>query len=166
MLLITLSNFEVHTHIDLAHKILSHLYPHSNSNQCHHKNSHHRRTSNYIPPQLQEYTPFFNRSILTHHKKLKTKFHSLNTIKSDLVSINTGTSPNPFHIESSVFSSSFRMLQSEGSVSEIDPEILKLPAYINWAEQKKTTKIKYQGQCRSCYTFSGLASVESAILIK
>lgn len=58
------------------------------------------------------------------------------------------------------------MLQEQMEVTEIDPEILKLPAYINWAEEGKTTVIKYQGKCRSCYAFSALAAVESAVLIK
>lgn len=104
--------------------------------------------------------------MLSDHKKIKKEYHSLGTIKDDLVAQRNGKSSNPLHLENTVFTSSHRMLQSKGSISEIDPEILKLPAYINWAEQGKTTKIKYQGQCRSCYTFSGLASIESAILIK
>ena len=58
------------------------------------------------------------------------------------------------------------MLQEMSLMSEIDPEILKLPSYINWAEDGKTTEIKFQGICHSCYSFSGIASVESAILIK
>lgn len=77
-----------------------------------------------------------------------------------------GTSENPYHLKNSVFVNSHRILQASGRFTEIDPDILKLPAYINWAEENKVTKIKFQGKCRSCYAFSSLAAVESAILIK
>jgi C1A family cysteine protease len=104
--------------------------------------------------------------LLKDHHKINAKYKSLKPVKHDLDSQLKGASANPYHLSSCIFSSPERMLQSSGKSSEIDPEILKLPAYINWAEEGKTTMIKYQGKCRSCYAFSGLASVESAILIK
>lgn len=104
--------------------------------------------------------------MLSDHKKLKKKYKSLKTIKKDLKYDSQETSENPMHVGTSLFKSPERILQEMGKLSQIDPEIMKLPASINWAEEGKTTKIKFQGICRSCYTFSGLASVESAILIK
>ena len=150
----------------LAKKISSHLLPHAKKSQCHHSNSHNLRKPGSIPPKLRLFTPFFNSSILNDHKEHKKEYKSLKIIKQDLKNDKSGKSPNPFHVGNSLFKSPSRMLQQSGMISEIDPEIMKLPAYMNWAEDGKTTKIKFQGVCRSCYTFSGLASVESAILIK
>lgn len=119
-----------------------------------------------VPAQLQSVSPFFNASLLKDHGDIKARYGSLKRIKEDLAYDPRAQSKNPLHAEHAFFSSPERLLQSSGTTTEIDPEILKLPAYINWAEEGKTTRIKYQGKCRSCYAFSGLAAVESAILIK
>lgn len=119
-----------------------------------------------VPPKLRAECPFFNAELLENHKMNRAKFESLKAIRKDLETDHRKQSPNTLLVPNSVFASPARMLQSTGKMTEIDPEIMKLPAYINWAEEGKTTKIKYQGKCRSCYAFSGLAAVESAILIK
>jgi len=142
------------------------LIHHSEDEQCDHEESHQNWTRGTIPDSFRMISPFFNISMYSDHQKANQKFTSLKTIKNDLKNDLRSQSENPFHVGNSIFNSSTRMLQARGKMSEIDPEILKLPAYINWAEEGKTTSIKYQGKCRSCYAFSGLAAVESSILIK
>ena len=150
----------------MANQMADLLLPHSHTKTCPHKNSHDWLAGKGVPVHLKEYTPFFNHSLLDEHFNIQKTYKSLQKVKQDLKESLQGQSENPYHLDTCVFSSSERVLQSSGKMSEIDPEILKLPAYINWAEEGKTTRIKYQGKCRSCYAFSGLASVESAILIK
>jgi hypothetical protein len=160
------SNEIDHTHLDLANQMVDHLSHHSGDDQCDHDESHQNWIKGSVPASFQMMSPFFNISMYTDHQKAKEKFKTFKTIKNDLKNDLQSQSENPFHVGNSIFNSSERMLQSRGKMSEIDPEILKLPAYINWAEEGKTTNIKYQGKCRSCYAFSGLAAVESSILIK
>jgi C1A family cysteine protease len=155
-----------HTHLDLAHQMTSHLVGHSENDHSHHHDSHSHRKKGSIPASFLMISPFFNVNMYDDHHKIQKKYKNLKNLKQDLENDHHKQSENPFHVGNSIFTSSERMLQSRGKMSEIDPEILKLPAYINWAEEGKTTKIKFQGKCRSCYAFSGLAAVESAILIK
>ena len=156
----------VHAHIETAVSLADQLLEHSEAQACAHKNSWNLREGSSVPPLLQEYTPFFNSSLAEEHGKLTQKFGKLKHVKNDLEEQLKSVSENPHSLTAGFFSSPERILQASAKVSEIDPEIMKLPAYINWAEEGKPTIIKYQGKCRSCYAFSGLASVESAILIK
>lgn len=152
--------------MDQIRQIRDELSKHAQETQSENKHSHTQREPFKVPLKLRNECPFFNPSLLSDHQENRAQFRKLEAIRQDIVGQKKARSPNPMLIPHSVFGSSLRMLQSTGKMSEIDPEILKLPAYINWAEEGKTTRIKYQGKCRSCYAFSGLAAVESAILIK
>lgn len=145
-----------------AHNTLSHIYE-NHPDLRHTTPNHHLEV---FPIHLKQITPSFQNNshdnFIFKKKSIKSKKKILKNIAGDIDSI----SPNDLHLSNCIFKDSHRILQSSNMMTGIDPDILKLPAYINWAEEGKTTKIKYQGLCRSCYAFSGLASVESAILIK
>ncbi len=71
---------------------------------------------------------------------------------------------NPFQISSS--------LPSAPITSEAAPElltsdpILGLPATFDWKAQGKTTAVRDQGSCGSCWAFGTVGAMESAILIQ
>lgn len=114
----------------------------------------------------QQYSPFFNPRLVSDFHSHKELNDRLNEVRSEIFDNLNAQSVNSNHLSNSIFKNKHRMLQVSGYSTQVDKDILKLPAYINWAEDGKTTKIKFQGKCRSCYAFSGLASIESAILIK
>jgi cathepsin L len=55
-----------------------------------------------------------------------------------------------------------RRLHDEATIEEV---LRSLPASINWAAAGKTTPIKNQNNCNSCYAFSAIGALESAIMI-
>ena len=55
-----------------------------------------------------------------------------------------------------------RHLDSKKSIDKI---LASLPATINWKKAKKTSPVKNQFNCNSCYAFSTIAALESATMI-
>lgn len=74
------------------------------------------------------------------------------------------------------FKSNYKLLSEFNTIRSLSPDltdsiitsynITAIPSSIDWRENGKVSHIKDQGQCGSCWAFSGTSTVESAVAIK